>query len=406
MNIPYKQFIIAAYVAPPPPHEANHYDHGLMELGYRLASLVGFNTCYGYYEKMPGDMEYVLKALKIAAQYDIMYLVHDLNFSKSKNDDVKLQDYLQTFMNYSSFGGHQIWDEPGRNNFETIAQMKVQYKSLFPDKLFYVNLQPVYSPKHYLLNGMWTEKVDVAIEYEAYLEDYIKILQPEFISFDFYPMLVNELHKDYFKQLGIIRKIAQKNNLPFWVYIQSCTWNSKEARLPNGNEMLWQINTSVAYGATGIQYFCFFTPYSNSVENYNVALVDFYGQPTLLYDYAKRANLHIKSIENKLLSMVHRGVLKNGNSTVGVPEEDIIELEEIKSLHGDLLIGVFIEKEKKCLYVVCDSIEKSQQQIEINFVKLIKYSVTKDGKETHHQSQCFSVSLCGGETVFIELNIV
>ncbi len=401
-----KQFTIAAYVAPPPPHEANHYDNNLMEAGYSLAGQAGFNTCYGYYEKMPKDRQYVLKALESAAKHDITYLIYDLNFSKSCNEFEKFQSYVEEYSKYSSFGGHQIWDEPGIKNFETIRYMKQKYRELFPDKLFYINLQPVYSPSYYLQNGMWTEKVDSNVKYETYLKEYIKIVQPEILSVDFYPMLVKGIHSDYYRQLSIIREASKMNNIPFWVYIQSCTWNASEARLPNGNELLWQINTSVAYGAVGIQYFCFFTPYSNSIENYNVALIDFYGQPTPLYGYAKRANLHIKSIQDKLLNMDHIGVIKNGNITAPVPKEDIIQIDDIKGMKGDILIGVFVGNGKKCFVVVCDSIAGSQQNIQIDFKNEISYSVIKDCKIQYYKSCCFTDMLCGGETVFIELNTI
>ncbi len=47
---------------------------------------------------------------------------------------------------------------------------------------------------------------------------------------------------------------AQEANIPFWTFVQTCSFNSGR-RIPTEADILWQVNTALAYGAKGIQYF-------------------------------------------------------------------------------------------------------------------------------------------------------
>lgn len=399
------QIVIAAYVAPPPPCEKNQYDPSIMETGYRLAKEAGFNLCFGYYEKWPSNKADVLKALSIAHQYGIGYLISDTNYCKSKQDPDAFLTDSHAYKDHPAFWGHQIWDEPGMVNFDTLAQMQKQYRVWFKDKLFYVNLQPYYSPPHWLHNGMWTPTTDDSADYFTYLSEYIETCKPQYLSYDFYPFRANSphlVHPDYFIQISLMSRLAKQYDIPFWVYLQSCTWNKNEARLPSGNELLWQINTSIAYGATGLQYFCFFTPYSNRDEDYDVAMVDFYGQPTPRYEYAKLAHRQISAISERLLRCVHIGIVKSGAKTAPIPELDLIQVPEIEWIQGDTLIGVYTNGMKKYLHVVHNNLHETRQ-ITIRFTKTIPVKITADGNTSQEHTNFVTRTLEGGAAILIEL---
>lgn len=405
MYIHNKKFMIAAYVAPPPPCEKNLYDKDLMERGYRLAREAGFSTCYGYYEKWPEDTRHVMQALDLAYENGLDYLLTDSRFGKKSGDISPFELKEEPYAAHPGFLGHMVWDEPGRRDFEKLYAMQERYEQAFGDKLFYVNLQPIYSPAHYLKNGMWTQEMPADYSYENYLEEYLSIVRPRFLSFDFYPFRVEGFAEDYYNQLSTIRRLAKKHRIPFWVYIQSCTWNTSEALLPTTAQLMWQVHTSVAYGAAGIQYFCFFTPYSNSPENYNVAMVDFYGEPTALYHAACRANWHIRAVENELADAEHIGILKSGTGPAGVPLCDRVYCEVVHSMQGDLLGGVFVKKNQLLLYLVSDRTETQPQAVQLNFFRELSYSVLKEGQQEHRRDSRYIGQLNGGEALFFKLDI-
>ncbi|MEG0615019.1 MAG: hypothetical protein RR540_04620 [Oscillospiraceae bacterium] len=393
-----KEFFLAAYVSPPPALLRNNFDETLMEKGYKLASDALFNCCLGYYEKLSSDKENVKKALDLAEKYGLYYLAASENFSK-KSDNFTV--FLEENFPHPALLGHQVFDEPAAKNFRKLAAMKEQYKKAFKDKIFYVNLQPIYSPPYWLLNGMWTEKTDDFLSYEDYLNQYISALNPEFLSYDFYPFLPNGLRENYFTQLSFVRKISAKNHIPFWVYIQSCSWNSEEARVPSQNEVLWQANTSVLYGASGLQYFCFFTPYSNADKNFDVAMIDFFGNPTERYFAAKKAHIQIKSCEKFLLNADFLGVIKAGNSPLEIPLEDIIPLENIKKIDGDVLIGAFKKEDEILLWLTANRLDTDLKAVTIEFNGIFDLKITLNGLTTIERTSKISQKLIGGEAFSI-----
>ena len=61
--------------------------------------------------------------------------------------------------------------------------------------------------------------------------------------------------------------------------------------------MMWQINTALAYGAKGINYFTYQVPFQNGqgedwmgAESYGTAFVRHTGEKTAVYGYAQKIN--------------------------------------------------------------------------------------------------------------------
>lgn len=71
-----------------------------------------------------------------------------------------------------------------------------------------------------------------------------------------------------FENLEILDKYAQKYDIPFWTYIQlGGQWNDGVKQqetvryYPRPEEVIWNVNTSLAGGAKGIAYFPLLQPY-------------------------------------------------------------------------------------------------------------------------------------------------
>jgi hypothetical protein len=100
----------------------------------------------------------------------------------------------------------------------------------------------------------------------------------------------------------------------------------------------WQIYTSLAYGAKGVLYFCYWTPRGEEFPK-GGAIIAADGRATRHYDQAKRINARVKSLGPTLMKLTSTKVLRIK------PGEDpgtILKGSPIKSLtDGDYLIGVF-----------------------------------------------------------------
>ena len=123
--------------------------------------------------------------------------------------------------------------------------------------------------------------------------------------------------------MAIIRAAAQEANIPFWTFVQTCSFNSG-MRIPTEADILWQVNTALAYGAKGIQYFTGVLPTNGdgTGEIFNGAMFDRDGNRTVIYDYVKTANDQIKAIDEVLMCSRSEGVIVAGGDAVGGRKPD------------------------------------------------------------------------------------
>ena len=89
-------------------------------------------------------------------------------------------------------------------------------------------------------------------------------------------------------------------------------------RRPNEAEVRWQVNTGLAYGAKGIQYFTYWTPDlpPNDPVRFGEALVSVNGRRTQLYDYAQRINRYLRVVGKVLLPLTSESVAHAGEKSL------------------------------------------------------------------------------------------
>lgn len=210
---------------------------------------------------------------------------------------------------YSSLAGFNLYDEPGRGWFGTLARAVAISRELAPQLLPYINLFPSDDP--------------------AYYQSFVDEVRPSLVSFDRYPLL-SEGREDanYFHNWAIVRKAALSADIPAWVFIQTLAYDGH--REPTAAELLWQVNISLAYGAKGIQYFTYWTPEAARGEGFGPALITVDGRRTARYTAAKRINttwLHQVGRELKPLvseSVVHANENPLPFGTTGFTPTDLV----------------------------------------------------------------------------------
>ena len=106
---------------------------------------------------------------------------------------------------------------------------------------------------------------------------------------------------EYFYNLSTYRANANEAGIPLWVFIQAGSqWNDANDRFdsvtpyyPNEKQFDWNINTSLAYGAKGIQYFPLIQPswfaYAESTDFdfERNGIIGAWGNKTQWFYYAK-----------------------------------------------------------------------------------------------------------------------
>lgn len=163
---------------------------------------------------------------------------------------------IYKYYNHKSLIGYLAWDEIAFDKFDRASKLMKLINKYDPTRLAYSCLFPSYGVYNWdagSTGGNWEENT-----YYKYVEDYIKICDPQVLSFDYYPFILDNSSviniRDWYRDLGLFRKMSLKYSKPFWYYIGSV--NGKEKVNVTDAQVRSQLNISLAYGAKYISYFC------------------------------------------------------------------------------------------------------------------------------------------------------
>lgn len=357
----YKTMPIAAFNGMPV--QISTYADMVTEDHYKEMADCYINTSYALYDNI-SYTDQVVKALQYAAKYDISYLAGGSGFNTATSVNTLEAQIYKTLLKDKpeALGGVLIIDEPAYTNYESMATSRATFEELLDDDLLYhSNLFPTYASAHQMYSRVDANKPvpETGYTYEQYVDDYLRIYKPQVLSYDYYPLRSNgNMRTGYFDNMSIIREKAEGAKIPFWVYIQTCSFNSG-TRIPNEADLHWLVNTSLAYGSKGIQYFTYVVPISSGGESFDGAMIDKQGNPTAVYGYAKTVNKFITEVDEVLMCSLSKGLMKSGTTPCDdIPESDLVaSYGALASVTGDsVLVGCFDYNGKNAYYVVNNSV--------------------------------------------------
>lgn len=419
----YKTMPIGTYNSCPP--KQGEYTQNFLESEelFRSYKEAGVNTMMGLSDYVGTNTNSVLTALDYCYDYDFAYLLAYAGANDVRSEST-VKSTLAKVMYHDNFAGIMLVDEPGRVMYESMATSRSIFEKVLKDtseKLYHVNLFPTYANQKQLWFRTYTENSvvpDSSYNYQKYVDDYIEIYNPQVLSYDFYPITGRfpTLSNGYFENMSIIKRAAERENIPFWTFIQTCSFRNGQ-RLPTEADLLWNVNTCLAYGAKGIQYFCGVNP-NNGGEVFNGSMFDRSGNRTEVYDRVKKANMQIKAIDEVLMCSISKGVMLVGNmpllkssstSRMSIPQEDLIEnYGKLLSAEGShLLIGCFDYNGKTALYVVNNAIADESAEItanckaKLNFTESVNGYFIKETAKTEFDGETLEFDLSAGEGVLV-----
>ena len=402
----YKTMPVGAYNALPPKTGSYTYSYLSSPETYAAYKEAGVNVMMGLYEQIDTN------ALDMCADNGLAYLLH---LSGSDNIPGPTSPVLTSLLRaryHDAFAGVMQSDEPGFDSFEAIKRSQELLDGYMPEDvtgaLWHVNLFPTYanqSQLYYRVSGKNLPEGVESYTYEQYLADYMRICQPKVLSYDFYPCNAKGTLTDgYFQNMALVRAAAMEANIPFWVYIQTCSF-SKGTRIPSKADILWQVNTALTYGAKGIQYFTGVVAASNAQETFNGAMFDRDGNRTEVYEYVKAANKQIGAADEVLMCAKSKGVIVCGTSPwedCGIPEADrIASYGKLASAEaGHSLVGCFDHDGKTALYITDNSVTEGDA-VTLTFTSSVSgYTIVK-GEKKAFSGETLSLAPEAGEGILV-----
>lgn len=240
----------------------------------------GFNISYSYEtDSIVNQMRRAIKAVKGTG---VKLLI------PFRGPWVDVKPIVEYFKHDENLWGWFVTDEPSYDIFGDVKSFMDRIKSVDSTHPFYINLLPTYASKSSFPNG----------SYEQYVNSFVKLFSPSFLSFDHYPITNKGVRKDFFKNLNIISSIANQNKIPFWAFACSVKFNGN-VPAPKLEHLKLEVFSALAFGAQGIEYFTYTTPRKEHGGNhFSHAPFDANHKKTKTYDYVKEVNTRLRSVEH------------------------------------------------------------------------------------------------------------
>jgi len=211
----------------------------------------------------------------------------------------KTEETVRRFMTHPAVGGYMLRDEPNLTDFPELGEWAKRIRAVDDNHFCYLNLFPDYATEKQLGTKTYKEHVDLFIQ-----EVPIQIL-----SFDHYPVIGDSLRANWYENLEIISEAARKAKKPFWAFALSVAHGPYP--IPTVAQLRLQVFSDLAYGAQGIQYFTYWTPYDTTWK-FNNGPITLEGKRTVVYDRIKLVNSEIRNLSGvflgaSVISVSHTG---------------------------------------------------------------------------------------------------
>jgi hypothetical protein len=252
----------------------------------------GFNVVGPPCERPTGPF-HPFEALEVAARHGLKMWIADPRYNERARTVPDWQDQIARavadYKDRPGFGGYFLADEPSAPQFADLGAIAARIRELDPGAFIYVNVLADYIPR-----GWGTPT------YREYVEQFVTTVRPSILSYDYYTFLEHEDRPTFFSNLALIRDVAQEHHMPFMLIFLAMPHGPY--RDPTEAELSWQALHALAYGASGIAYFTYWTPVDvefQEVMHFRHGLIE-NGKPTRHYDEAARLNREVRTAVREL----------------------------------------------------------------------------------------------------------
>lgn len=360
----------------------------------------GFNMIIGE-EECYGGIEMELKALDYAEKYGMKMFINNPLIRQIKVTETdKIKPMMDLYIQKPAFIGLLFADEPNKENILKFAEFNKEVQKIYPDKISYVNLLPDYATISLLGTNTW----------EDYLDAYLNNFNPKYISYDYYPIMMENDYMAYgfCKSMSIIAKKAHEKKIPLWTHVQVQP-ASRDARDFTETDLRWETYMNLAFGVKAIEYW----GYATGTEHAELkqALTDRKGNKTVMYTAAQKINKEISAMGKLLLTLNFKGVMIH-NQTGQVSDYELESYLPIKDFTGgDYLIGCLEDSKGNQKLMVVNLGIKTASTVNITFLKnkVEYYHVWEAGVRKAFwlpEDNTIKMELAPGEGRLIELGAV
>jgi hypothetical protein len=305
------------------------------------------------------------QTLALAAEHGLDVVVWDprvrgfVQASDAADDRRLIQEIVSDCADAAACAAYVVCDEPDLGLFPRLAGICRGFAAAAPDRVPLVNLFPSYGTIHQLGTG----------DFETYLREFVRQVQPPVLSYDHYP--IREVAQDtgWHRDLETARRVSLDAGSPLWICLQSEGIRGG-LRVPVREEVFWQAGTAMAYGVRGVLWFTYWTPpaspilgnapgESGPVEHHYGGILDPNGERTPLFESVKQANAFLHRTGAQLKGAVSRAVVRLSPESASAPGASRLPVA-IDPVDARLVVGWFESGERSYLLLASDSVSETQ----------------------------------------------
>ena len=271
---------------------------------YKEMKEAGINHSLSFFS----NADQMQKALDVAENAGVKMLVACPELKKEPEKTVK------RFMNHPALAGYHLIDEPKISLFPELSEWAKKIQAVDNKHFCYVNLFPNFADSTQL----------GTTNYKEYVQEYIRQIPVQFVSFDYYPVMKDRLSKTWYENLELIATESKKADKPFWAFALTTNYDNDHVTPQTIAAMRLQVYSNLAYGAQGIQYFTYWSATSvnaPSGEDQRGAPISANGKRSVVYDRVKEMSREIQNLSgvflgSNVVSVRHTGLGKIPAGTI------------------------------------------------------------------------------------------
>ena len=271
---------------------------------YKEMKEAGINHSLSFFS----NADQMQKALDVAENAGVKMLVACPELKKEPEKTVK------RFMNHPALAGYHLIDEPKISLFPELSEWAKKIQAVDNKHFCYVNLFPNFADSTQL----------GTTNYKEYVQEYIRQIPVQFVSFDYYPVMKDRLSKTWYENLELIATESKKADKPFWAFALTTNYDNDHVTPQTIAAMRLQVYSNLAYGAQGIQYFTYWSATSvnaPSGEDQRGAPISANGKRSVVYDRVKEMSREIQNLSgvflgSNVVSVRHTGLGRIPTGTI------------------------------------------------------------------------------------------
>ena len=321
----------------------------LTEARFQELAEAGFNINFSHL----GRLEDALKSLELGRKtgVKILFSCPDL---RTKTDSI-----VSLVKDDPALWGYFLRDEPWCSDFPDLAAWARRIEASDTTHPMYLNLFPM---------GIDYQTIG-AKDYRDYVRRFIEEVRLPMVSFDKYPISKNGFQENLYENLEVIREESARAGLPFWAFAMCVPhWHYVDPTLPH---LRFEMYTDLAYGASGLQYFTYWTPSPDAEGfNYHDGPITYDGRRSERYDMVKELNAELQARAGVFVgSEVERvgivGNLPAGAHALEALPPGVISLDT----HGERAVVSHLRKGKKAFLMVVSGRYDEPVTLDIAFAR-------------------------------------